>query len=63
MIERRACEACGRPVIIVPVGATVPAWCDFHAWTAQQEQATRVRSGALPPPEAYQEVRLDETWR
>jgi hypothetical protein len=50
-------------MIIVPVGATAPVLCDFHDWTAQQEQAEWERSGTSPPAEAYREVRLEENWR
>jgi ribosome-binding protein aMBF1 (putative translation factor) len=44
----RACEVCGRKVDVVGVSESGPALCDFCAWTAQQEQVKRERSGDSP---------------
>jgi hypothetical protein len=58
----RACEVCGRQVDVVGVNENGPAMSDFHAWSAQPEQAEWERSGGSPPPEAYRELWLEENW-
>ena len=58
----RPCEVCGGRVEAVCVSASALALCDLCAWTEQQEQVKRQRSGGSPPPEAYREVRLEENW-
>jgi hypothetical protein len=49
-------------VSVARLSLSAPILREAHAWTAQQEQADRERSGGSPPAGAYREVRLEENW-
>jgi hypothetical protein len=61
--EPGACEGCGRALLAVKFSSSSPTLCAYCAEYENRKHTDRSQTGADPPPEAYQDVKLAENWK
>ena len=49
----RACASCGKRLVVLQLGDTSSALCDYCAHAVQQDETRKAQTGAPPPPDAY----------